>query len=98
MTELGDSIVQITAGNASLCALDKAGAVKCWDDNPYGQEGTRWLELPPLEPMVEISAGFDHTCGRHQDGRVTCWGDDVYGQLGRVPSRVYLTPTRLPID
>jgi alpha-tubulin suppressor-like RCC1 family protein len=98
MTELGDTIVQITAGNAMLCALDKAGAVKCWDDNPYGQEGTRWLDLPKLEGLVEISAGFDHTCGRHKDGKVTCWGDDVYGQLGRVPSRVYLQPTRLPID
>lgn len=98
MTELGDTVVQITAGNASLCALDKSGTVKCWDDNPYGQEGTRWLELPPLEGLVEIASGFDHTCGRHRDGKVTCWGDDVYGQIGRVPSRVYLTPTRLPID
>jgi hypothetical protein len=98
MTELGDSVVQITAGNASLCALDKAGVVKCWDDNPYGQDGTRWLPLPQLDPMVEISAGFDHTCGRHRDGRVTCWGDDVYGQLGRVPTRVHLEPTRIPID
>jgi len=98
MTELGDTVIQITAGNASLCALDKAGTVKCWDDNPYGQETTRWLDLPQLEPMVEISAGFDHTCGRQRDGRVTCWGDDVYGQLGRIPSRVHLQPTRIPID
>ncbi len=97
MPELGE-VVQVVGTNAMLCALDKAGAVKCWDDNPYVGEGTRWMPTPTLEPVAEMAAGTDHMCVRHVDGRVTCWGDDVWGQLGKIPSRVHLVPTPVPID
>lgn len=91
-------IVQIVGGGLRLCALDKGGKVRCWHDNPY-DEAIRWTDVPEFEgPVVELAAGNEHVCARQQSGKVTCWGEDTWGQLGRVPSRIYLEPTVLPID
>jgi alpha-tubulin suppressor-like RCC1 family protein len=91
-------IVGLVAGSQHHCALSKAGAVRCWDDNPY-HESRQWLATPALpDDIVELAAGAEHTCARSRAGAVTCWGEDTFGQLGRVPSRVYLEPTIMPVD
>jgi alpha-tubulin suppressor-like RCC1 family protein len=92
-----EQIVALTSGTQHLCALSRSGTVRCWDDNPYNEQ-TTWLPVPELADIVEIAAGSEHTCARSKAGKVTCWGDDVSGQLGRVPTRVYLTPTTLPVE
>lgn len=93
-----EEIVEIVSGSQHHCALNKTGTIRCWADSPYSEQ-TNWLSVPPLgNDVVEIAAGTDHTCARTRSGQVTCWGDDVWGQLGRVPSRVYLTPTKMKID
>lgn len=94
---LGD-VIDLAGGGMTLCALERRGKVSCWNDNPYG-EGIEWFEVLEIgEDIVEISVGTEHQCARHKDGRVSCWGDDTWGQIGRVPSRVYLRPTKLRID
>lgn len=93
-----EQIVQIVAGSQHHCALSKLGKVTCWDDGPFNKT-IAWQPTPELgSDIVELAAGTGHTCARDQAGKVTCWGDDVWGQLGRVPSRVYLTPTPMKID
>jgi alpha-tubulin suppressor-like RCC1 family protein len=92
-----DKITQLVSGSQFHCALSKTGGVRCWDDNPYAEQ-TTWRSVPELGPdIVEIAAGTEHTCARDKAGKVTCWGDDVWGQLGRVPTRVYLSPTTLEV-
>jgi alpha-tubulin suppressor-like RCC1 family protein len=92
-----DKITQLVAGSQHQCALLGNGGVRCWGDNPYA-EGTEWKPVPDLDDIVQLAAGTDHTCARTRAGKITCWGDDVWGQLGRVPSRVYLEPTKMKID
>lgn len=93
-----EHIVALVSGTQFHCALSQAGQVSCWDDNPYGEQ-TTWNPVPALGPdIVELAAGSEHTCARDKAGQVSCWGDDVWGQLGRVPSRVYLTPSTLPVE
>jgi len=91
-------IEQVVGRGNMLCAVDRDGAVTCWYDNPYSPD-IGWAPVPEElgEDIVELSAGDDAVCARHKDGRVTCWGEDSFGQLGRVPSRVYLKPTALPV-
>lgn len=98
-TDMGlDSIVELASGSQHHCALSKAGAVRCWADSPYNEQ-TVWQAVPSLgSDVVEIAAGTEHTCARTNTGQVTCWGDDVWGQLGRVPSRVYLSPTTMKVE
>jgi hypothetical protein len=98
-TDMGlDSIVELASGSQHHCALSKAGAVRCWADSPYNEQ-TVWQAVPSLgSNVVEIAAGTEHTCARTNTGQVTCWGDDVWGQLGRVPSRVYLSPTTMKVE
>jgi alpha-tubulin suppressor-like RCC1 family protein len=93
-----EQIVQVVSGSQHHCALSKSGAVRCWADSPYSEQ-TVWQTVPELGPdIVELAAGTEHTCARNKAGKVSCWGDDVWGQLGRVPSRVYLTPTAMKVE
>jgi alpha-tubulin suppressor-like RCC1 family protein len=92
-----DHVTQLVSGAQFHCASSTSGQVSCWDDNPYAEQ-TSWNPVPALGPdIVELAAGSEHICARSKTGEVQCWGDDVWGQLGRVPSRVYLTPTSLPV-
>lgn len=93
-----DQIIELVSGSQHHCALSKAGKVSCWADSPYSEQ-TVWQPVPTLgSDVVEIAAGTEHTCARSKAGQVSCWGDDVWGQLGRVPSRVYLSPTTMKVE
>ncbi|HVV84572.1 MAG TPA: hypothetical protein VHE35_16000, partial [Kofleriaceae bacterium] len=65
------------------CAVDGAGAVRCWtafDDNgPPSTDVGPPLALPPA---AEVVAGRLHACARTEDGHVWCWGEDRVGELG----------------
>jgi hypothetical protein len=70
---LRTNLVDITAGDNHICALDANGVVACAGTMPYGG---------PLEPATStgwkaLSAGNWHTCGiRASDDTVVCWGRD----------------------
>ncbi|HLT38628.1 MAG TPA: hypothetical protein VK034_20210 [Enhygromyxa sp.] len=102
MSDPGDmgleQVVELVSGSQHHCTLSKTGVVRCWADSPYSEQ-TVWLPIPDLgADVVELAAGSEHTCARTKAGKVSCWGDDVWGQLGRVPSRVYLSPTTMKIE
>ncbi len=90
------SPVRLTAGDAHSCAINAAGALRCWGNSDYGQLGygtTSALgnepgEMPPPDvnpggAVIEVVAGGAHTCVRLSGGKVRCWGFNEYGQLGR---------------
>jgi alpha-tubulin suppressor-like RCC1 family protein len=77
----------VSNGVAHTCALNTAGAVKCWGLNGNGQlgDGTLAERHTPVSVMggvTAIAAGYHHTCALTSAGAVKCWGDNANGQLG----------------
>lgn len=73
------------------CALDAAGAVRCWGDARRGAtglgEGERFQPptvVPSLPAAAAIAAGEDGACALSRDGEVHCWGRWV-SEGGRFP-------------
>lgn len=93
---LGETAVQIVAGDAHTCALLSSGSVRCWGDATYGVLGQSSAndlgdnELPSSWPVLNIGAGTitqltsknNHTCALYSTGAVRCWGRNTEGRLG----------------
>jgi len=86
----------IALGDAHGCAVDQAGALRCWGRNDFRQagpdtgdecNGKPCVKKPTLVPGLTdvrlVSAGGTHTCALDGAGVVRCWGDNTSGQLGK---------------
>lgn len=87
-------VVQVSAGEAHVCARSRDGAVWCWGNNGYGQlgDGTTVernvaVRVERLPEAVSIVTGAFFTCALVRDGRVLCWGANEWGQLGGADRR-----------
>jgi alpha-tubulin suppressor-like RCC1 family protein len=92
-----DDIIDITAGVGHVCALERAGSVKCWGHNELGQLGngddalssrsSPTLVFNDISSVTSIEAGAYHTCAiAGVSAEVYCWGLNVEGQLGQPTS------------
>ncbi len=80
----------VAAGWEHACALSRAGGVKCWGNNVYGQlgDGTFNSQFTPVNVqglnggVVAIAAGGNHTCAIKSDSSLWCWGANGGGELG----------------
>jgi len=89
VSELQGEILAITAGAYHTCVLTRAGGVKCWGQNAYGQlgDGTvidrdRPVDVQGLtSDVAAVTAGAVHTCALMDYGGVMCWGQNN-GLLG----------------
>lgn len=72
------------------CAIDSAGATKCWGANVFGGlgDGTTVDSNVPVtvsglsNDVVDIATGAYHSCALRSNGSVACWGYNSSGQLG----------------
>lgn len=84
----GITAIEVTVGSGFACAIDAAGAARCWGSNDYGQLGSPGGPTPTPRPVdgeiafASISAGVRHACGTTVGGAVHCWGSNVFGALG----------------
>jgi alpha-tubulin suppressor-like RCC1 family protein len=86
---LGANVTDIVSGYNHTCAIDAAGATKCWGRNISGQlgDGTTTDRKVPTpvsgfgSDVTSISAGTDHTCAVRA-GAARCWGGNAESQLG----------------
>ena len=77
------TIVQVSAGNSHMMALDSAGQVYCCGMHSYGRLGLgdrRSHSSPQLVkqlrhiPMTQIAAGYEHSVALSEDGQMYWWG------------------------
>jgi alpha-tubulin suppressor-like RCC1 family protein len=90
----GVTLSQVSAGQASLCALSSVGAAYCWGSGGLGQLGNRGSFSYSVPVAVytggvlsgvtlsQISAGGIGACVLSNAGAAYCWGYGNYGQLG----------------
>jgi cysteine-rich repeat protein len=92
---VGGTVIQITAGSASTCALLTTGTVRCWGVGVVGNLGygnTNDIgdnELPSSAgnvnvggTVIQLTVGSGHTCALLNTSKVRCWGEGNSGQLG----------------
>ncbi len=71
-------LIDIAAGSAHTCGLQRSGQISCWGDNELGQ-----LNAPTGDQrFVSITASkySFHSCGFTDDQQLVCWGLDTNGQ------------------
>ncbi len=90
----GRFLIDIAAGAAHTCAIDKTGRAFCWGEGSNGRLGdgttrdrTRAVPVDRSgalrgRTLAGISAGGAHTCAIDDAGRAYCWGRGDSGQLG----------------
>ncbi len=99
------SVVDVSAGVSSTCAVTSDGNVSCWGDYACGALG----RPPTLESRVPaviagvsnattVRAGDRFACALVADGAVRCWGRNDYGQLGSRTPRWNYAPTPITRD
>jgi len=104
--DVGEAIMDASAGWRHSCAVTTSGAVLCWGDNTWGQLGTggnassdRPVAVVGLEePAIRVAAGMGHTCVVTMGRDVYCWGLNRQGQLGLGNRENRLVPSRVMTD
>ena len=97
VTGLTSGVRSVSTGDWHTCAIDSAGALKCWGYNTNGQVGDNTVTIEgsldenkrvPVQVsgltsgVTAVSAGGSHTCAIDSAGALKCWGRNVEGQLG----------------
>jgi alpha-tubulin suppressor-like RCC1 family protein len=76
------SVIGLSVGTGSACALLRSGRVACWGHDAYGN-----TVLPPrlvegAVVVVALSGGAGQQCALTAHGELRCWGSNWAGQLG----------------
>jgi len=96
--QIGESVVQIDAGQYHACALAASGKVYCWGDGAWGALGYLNAQtigdnehpssagpvkvLAGNDAVAKVRLGYRHTCALLVSGDVRCWGAGADGRLG----------------
>ncbi|APV51521.1 hypothetical protein BWI17_18600 [Betaproteobacteria bacterium GR16-43] len=93
-------VVALAAGTSHTCALDGAGALKCWGQGSAVGDGTTTNRPSPtsvvgLTGVVDqVEGGGPFTCAHQTDNTVWCWGLNTFGYLGNGTLTSATTPVQ----
>ena len=88
------TVVQISVGGSTSCALTSDNLIYCWGGNGSAQfgNGTWTGSLTPTattmsgaltgKTIIQITVGGDWTCALASDGSAYCWGENWNGRVG----------------
>ncbi len=87
---LAGTAAYVSAGADYTCAIMRAGNLRCWGNNEFGQlgDGTVKVRHTPVgvlgfqSKVLLLATGYYTTCAVTVDGTMKCWGNNLYGQLG----------------
>jgi alpha-tubulin suppressor-like RCC1 family protein len=87
--DLTTGVRAMALGEFHTCVLTRAGAVKCWGDNTFGQLGdatTATRSTPQVviglgSNVMGLAAGYSHNCVVMTNGTVRCWGWNSDGEV-----------------
>lgn len=87
---LAGTPASVAAGYDFTCALMRAGNVRCWGNNEFGQlgDGANAQHDTPVDVQalgdkaLSVGAGFYTACALTAGGEIKCWGNNLHGQLG----------------
>ena len=84
---VGQSIIEVAAGDSFSVAITSDGTVRSWGANTYGQLGREGETetpsvIPSLSNVVKVEAGKNFCLALTSQGNVYAWGRNNYGQLG----------------
>lgn len=103
----GLTMVEISAGGTSTCALDSTGQAWCWGSNTRGQLGTTAVPVFGTAPVpvavmqpagvhfTMLSSGSSHVCAIGDDDNMYCWG--AAGALGTGAGQVDTMVPSVPV-
>jgi alpha-tubulin suppressor-like RCC1 family protein len=95
--------VMVSAGKFFTCAVNSAGAAKCWgsnDDDKLGNPSVVGSTGVPVDvvglgsDVLSVAAGWQHACGLTTAGAVKCWGAGSSNQL----LNNYMGGSQVPVD
>jgi alpha-tubulin suppressor-like RCC1 family protein len=83
-------VIAISASALHICALTKAGDVKCWGSISHPTDSNVPIVVAGLgRKVTAIAAGGLHACAITGRGAVECWGYNDEGELGNGSSKNY---------
>jgi alpha-tubulin suppressor-like RCC1 family protein len=99
---LGNDVVEVSAGRRFACARHQSGTISCWGDNGAGQLGngntnntTTPVTVNGVTDALQLATGLHHTCALRTGGAVWCWGSNEDGQLGNGTTNPSVTPMQV---
>jgi len=104
LSDVGDPIVGVAAGDDTSCSWHRSGAAYCWgkwvgDDIDEARRRAP-VAVYGLDDVVDISVG-EQVCAVRRNGTVWCWGTDLFDLGGMRASpyalRFHLRPVQIPL-
>jgi alpha-tubulin suppressor-like RCC1 family protein len=94
------TVVAISSGLDSNCAVTAAGTTECWGANANGQlgNGSNTNSSTPVVVaglaigVTAIASGNQHSCAATNSGSAQCWGSNANGQLANGTTRSSAIP------
>lgn len=94
-------VIAAGAGRFNTCAVTSDGAVHCWGENAYGQDGDPSADpsrdastaVPNVSGATAVAVGDHHACAVVAGGGVKCWGNNYDGQIGNKTTSMTEFPT-----